>query len=369
MYTSFRVVFCCLIALIVSVSGATETTRWLPAAASNPGLQGTMWTTDIWLYNNVFDSENTVFLAFLPDTTGTVEPEEVQITLPPLGQVEIHDVVNTLFGENRAGAIRMRAEHRFEVQSRTFNSGSGTGTFGQGIAAVPSPASSGEGVVLLGASNDPSDDGVRTNLGVLNPNPETVHVLVFVSGPTTSDLLGFTHFAIGPFGWWQGNVFELIDHASEVVETAWVYAISDDPELAIIPYLSRVDNASGDGTYIQGLDGQSEYTRPVDWTIEIAITAPNATVDSLTVTIADGESQVFEDPDETVTLTAEDMLGPFTTCWSVEGTSPADSWTSVKVDVLATAENDMSHHYTRSEGVSGDFVISDCDKMAPQFRP
>ena len=87
--------FCVALALMLAMIPATAigTELWIPAAASNPGLHGSMWSTDLWLMNRVVDASIEVTAAFFPDQEGTGAPEEAVITLGPGSQIEISDAV------------------------------------------------------------------------------------------------------------------------------------------------------------------------------------------------------------------------------------------------------------------------------------
>lgn len=369
MNTTSRVIFVALFVLaLISLPLAAETVQWLPAAASNSGLHGTVWTTDLWVYNSVADQSITVYLAFLPEMDGVENPVEVSIEIPTLRQVYIQDVVGSLFGENRPGAIRFRSEHDFEVKSRTFNSGGDAGTFGQGIPAVASNATF-PGIVLLGASNEPSAIGTRTNLGLLNPNAETIEFIVFGYGPTIADSIGIERIELGPLGWWQGNVFELLGDEFSAVETAWVLVGSFETGRPVIGYLSTVDNASGDGTYIAAVDGKAIFTVPLDWTIDFTVEGTNATVDQLTVIVDGGDPEVFADLSSGATVTVESQVGEFVLCYSVDAIAAAGQTGSVTIEQIITPSYGPEEFRSHSEsGSSGEFTVDYCETIWPEVR-
>lgn len=343
-----------------------ETVRWIPAAASNAGLRGTQWTTDLWIYNKVSDRPITVYLAFLPDEGGVVDPVEVSVDLPVMNPVHIRDVVGSLFGEDRPGAIRLRSEHEFEARSSTLNSGSDVGVFGQGIPAVAKGDDIASGL-LLGASNLPTAAGSRTNLGLLNTGDETVHVFVFVYGNTYQDYIGRMEIDLGPLGWWQRNVFDEIG-VSRAVENAMVNPFVLADEQPLISYLSVLDNASGDGTYVQEINYLPAYTEALDWTIEFAVTSVDATVNLLTVVIDDNEPEVFTDFSETVQVTLDAHVGLFQVCWSVEATAADGQNGRVSVDYDGQSSRGDGGGGRTSFGGQGDFGRESCERYAPMPR-
>jgi len=242
-----------ILLLIFLATTARAETLWIPAAASNPGLYGTMWTTDLWIYSRVNDETISLTATFFTDQEGSVTPPKATIDLPPNAPIEVRDAVATLFGEDRPGAIRLESDYPFWAQSRTVNTGGDQGLFGQGIPAY-SPGETAPGYTLLGASNQQGPDGHRTNIGIVNTSNTTESVNIIARDPNTLDLLGVTAIEIGPFQWFQGNLFELLGISDQSVDLA---DVSVFPSAFKMVYISRIDNRSGDGTFIWGSSGES----------------------------------------------------------------------------------------------------------------
>ncbi len=277
----FSSCLCAILVLLSAPSLAALETWWIPAAASNPGLHGTVWTTDLWLYSQVTDENITVTASFFPEQLGTQTPSQAAIELPPNRPVEIEDAVATLFGENRPGSIRLECPYPFHAKSRTSNTGGSAGVYGQGIPAFSSYDTA-PGYTLLGAANRPGPDGTRTNIGIANTSTLTQTVHIFARDPATLDPYGSASVEIGPFGWYQGDLFEILGVADQTIELA---DVSVFPSALFMVYLSRVDNRSGDGTFVYGSSGPlvSIANNP-DWRFEIRTTityTDNAMVDWL----------------------------------------------------------------------------------------
>lgn len=254
-------------------------TRWIPAAASNPGLHGTMWTSDLWLYSQVNDADLTVTATFFAVQTGSTNPPQATIVLPPSVPVEILDAVAVLFGENRPGSIRLEAEHPFFAKSRTVNSGGDSGAYGQGIPAYP-PDDAARGYSILGASNRPGSDGIRTNIGIANTSATTTTLNIGARDPDTLDIYGVAAVDIGPYGWFQADLFDLLGVSDETIELA---DVSVYPSAFNLVYISRVENLSGDGTFIFGSSGPSVSiigNDPRQYEVRTTLTFdPTATID------------------------------------------------------------------------------------------
>jgi hypothetical protein len=236
--------------LATPFSNAAAETLWIPAAASNAGLHGTEWTTDLWIYSGVRDETVTVTATFFP-ASGDSASQDIEV--PPNRPVEINDAVQTLFNRHEPGAIRLECRYPIRAQSRTINSGGSTGVFGQGIPAY-SEAATAPGFTLLGATNLPTADGVRTNVGIVNTASIPVTVNVIARDPDLLDLIGIATVEIGPYRWYQTDLFDLLGVAQQPIELADVSVFPTGSQLV---YISRIDNRSGDGAFIFGSSGES----------------------------------------------------------------------------------------------------------------
>ncbi len=349
------VVICVLSLLLLPVAGGAETILWIPAAASNTGLQGTQWTTDLWLYSRVTDAPIEVAAAFLPDQLGIAEPTEVTIQLPEGEVVEVSDAVATLFGESRPGAIRLRSEHPFSAQSRTVNSGGTTGTYGQGIPAFPPPdqanSPDGLGYDLLGGANIPGADGVRTNLGIVNTSDQELELYVAAEDDRTGEPLGLVTVELGPFGWLQTDVFALLGAGDRTVELGHVAVAGRDLDSLFLVYLSRVDNRSGDGAFLAGLSGEMVRILPHPFEVELVVTYDGgATVSEVTYTLGDASTVTVPSPASGYTTGPLQCTSPITFCYTVTGDATSGSIT-VDRYVTRVDTGSLSHSRTTQSGV------------------
>lgn len=345
-----RIVLCVIGFLALAGLAGAETVLWIPAAASNPGLNDTQWSTDLWLYSRVVDSPIDVFAAFLPDQAGSANPTEVTIQLPQRQVVEINDAVATLFGESRPGAIRLRSEQPFFAQSRTFNDGGDDGTYGQGIPAFPPPLQTGptQVYVLMGAANRPGADGARTNLGIVNTGAETREVTFGVRDTATGEVVGATEVELGPYGWYQGDVFQAVGAADQAVDVAEVQVGVFSPDGNLLAYISRVDNRSGDGAFLAGVTGEYVRIVPRPWEVELVLTYTTpVVVDELTYTAPDGTTVTVPNPVSGYSTGTLDFMAPATFCWTITG---ATNGGSVTVDIYYSVDGDSGHFRTGTTG-------------------
>ncbi len=320
-----------VITLAVVLPAAADEELWIPAAASNPGLHGTMWTTDIWIHSRVMDAPIEVSAAFFPDQAGIADPEEVVIELAAQEHVKISDAVATLFGENRPGAIRLRSTQPFFAQTRTANDGGTEGSFGQGIPAFSSDLAA-QGFTFLGAANQPGDDGVRTNIGIVNTGTEEAQITIAARDADTLADLGVYRFDLGPNGWFQADVFDLLGLADQDVGLADVTVLGPGN---LMGYLSQVDNRSGDGTFIAASLGGFIHVDPSGWELTATLTySEGTTIDWFYYDTKDGELSVAN-PESGFTTGTLYFTPPATVCTRATGqvgAGPEWGWMEIKID-------------------------------------
>ncbi len=319
------VVVACGLLAAAGLECADTHVRVIPAAASNPGLYGTHWSTDLSLVSRASDRTIIVRVSLLADAEGTESLTEVPVEIAPLAVVDIHDAVFELFGQHRAGALRLASEHPFEATSRTSNDGGGTGVHGEGIPAfdpnlIPwRPGmphvlpSSRVDLLLLGAGNRPGEDGVRTNVGLVNTTHTASTVSLELYDPATGQWSEAISVEMGPFGWTQQDLFRLFGVEDREVDDTMV-AVSG--WAGVFPYLSRVSNLSGDGTYVAPVSREPQRTTPRTWEVTLSLSySPGVRAYAFTYGNGISTTTVVGEPESgwSVTLTFE---SPATLCYS-----------------------------------------------------
>jgi hypothetical protein len=355
--------------LVITSTAGAEIVKWIPAAASNAGALGTYWTTDLWIYSQVQDAATEIHIAFLPEGVENPDLVEETVQIPAYSMIHLTDVVATLFGESRPGALRLRSDLAFSARSRTFNSGGENGTFGQGIEAVPDdggpgslypgdPGSDRRGWVLMGAVNHPGESGARSNIGLFNTLSEERDVTLLVFDQATNALLGSDQITLGAFGWFQTDLFTQIGLVDVDVDDAFVLALG---RVGIRGYLSQIDNLSGDGTFITAADASPVYAIRADWQISMTVTvSESVTIDSFIYTGQDGSDVGVENPESGATIDVT-LTPPLNFCYHVTATAD-ERGGNVQMEFLSqrgddsAASSDQSHFI----GGSGQIVLAKC---------
>jgi hypothetical protein len=236
-------------AAVADVPGHLE--GYLPTAARVDGLFGSVWTTDVWVYQQ---GAGTIHLWFNPADRDNTDVESVVVQLDQPVTV-LGDVVGDTFGTEGVGSIHYLADGPVVVTSRTWTTADPSGSYGQTIPGVPLadaavPDSGQAGALRMFVDQV---DGFRTNLGVTNVSgvQTTVAVDIFAADGTPAPGASSFTLDLSPFGMTQVNgVFDRLGPGDRDGLIVRVGVIAD--EGAVTAYTSTVDNTTNDASYQQG---------------------------------------------------------------------------------------------------------------------
>jgi hypothetical protein len=215
----------------------------VPVVASNSGLNGTWWRSEVSVVN-LGESAADVTVEFHPANGGEVGTLDIAI-----GGGEAHfmpDIVSTTFGGTGTGWLRLTSPASgLYVSSRTFNDDP-SGTYGQIVpaTAVADLFTSDDVAVLPGLR---SADGFRTNLGVTSVAEVATELEVRVIGADGSDA-GTLRVSLPAKSFVQ--VGRLLRRRLGIDGWAWATISSADPEALFTAHASVVDGTTGDPAFI-----------------------------------------------------------------------------------------------------------------------
>lgn len=230
--------------LIEASQSAAVAVLYLPAASNVPGGFDSLWQTDLWIYNPGDEALETQ-IEFLAAGEANEEPAAATMTVPARGQLEIRNVVQSLFGRTANGALRITTDQTVLATSRTFNTppgGAEEGTFGFSMPGFDLSASAGRSV-LAGLSNGPV---FRANIGVLNPHEHPIELRYRLYSPSGA-LLGEATRQIDAYEWTQTNIGQVQGLPVEFDEAYLVLSSTDG---SFFSYAALVDNRSNDPSLI-----------------------------------------------------------------------------------------------------------------------
>ena len=178
-----RAVLMSAVLVVASVAGAQYAGPGgaVPIVANNPGLQGSLWRSDVSI-TNLESSPTSVVLMLFPELINGVPEFEFQMTdpipVPASGQVTFANVLQSVFNlSDVKGALQIITTDGAPVlvSSRVFNVPDDGGTFGQDAQAIL--------VADRASAGGLEHDGFyRTNIGIFLPvDPGNQQVLFEVT--------------------------------------------------------------------------------------------------------------------------------------------------------------------------------------------
>jgi PKD repeat protein len=232
----------------------------LPVVTHGPGQGGSVWHTDVQIYNpdpSVSPQNPMNMTASLRDIVRPLVVFNSTFTY--------EDFMKVFTNGNDSGPVIITVRSKFlpQIWTRTYNQ-TETGTFGQFIPAIRIDAAAGGGSAfgegkyyLAGLRHDAQ---FRTNLGFVNPNAQTVNATVKVYDDRQLQVGQFSlqlapyEFSQFPIASDQGVKNLSPDHPFsldiEVPQGQW-----------LIAYASFIDSASNDPVYMPAVR-ESELTLP-----------------------------------------------------------------------------------------------------------
>lgn len=234
----------------------------IPIAGHVPGVNDTFYRSDVAIYN-FQDTAITVNMALVESglgLTNNVSAIGEPVMVPANGSVLLEDVLEGYRGlESVLGSILIGADQPFAVVSRAFTNREDGGTYGQTVPAVDGFLEDVSGVTdpavarawIPGAR---SNSQYRTNIGFVagsgDSSSESLAVKVELYDQS-GDSLGSETFLL-PGGSFNHTQFNTSVITGQTFTVAGVEVTIPSGNGAVIPYISVVDNETGDGGFILG---------------------------------------------------------------------------------------------------------------------
>jgi hypothetical protein len=231
-----------LVPLIAATASALRTegaTIILPVIGRFPGDGGTLWRTDVFIFNPYADV-TTVTLKFY-DSSGL---KTQTLVLNGYNSVSLPDIVQNTFGlAGGGGPLEIESNGRIDARARIYNSGNPAGQFGQNVTGIAEDRLSRQSA-LFGLSGI----GQRVNVGVMNPHDHTVTVTMSIQDKNNA-MLHSEEVDVAPHTYRQfSNIF--VAYAIPAQDGVRVsFNEFDDP---IYGYASEVRNDTGDAVFTFG---------------------------------------------------------------------------------------------------------------------
>jgi hypothetical protein len=229
----------------------------IPVSAYLPGALGTRWATQFSIFNPQ-SYELRVSVTLIPTGGGTGKEVLVRV---PANSLEFSDnILNELFSRSGSGALLVATfpednpgvpndeiSRSFLVTSDTFNTDTSQGTYGQTIPGVWSGLqdfnTDGITAIAHGVRNVQAQ-GWRANIGAVNLGRTNVNLLVSVYDINGNTILNKKPLNVDPLAHTQTLLPVQVDRGT-------IEFFLDDPskDAVVFPYVSVIDNISGDPKY------------------------------------------------------------------------------------------------------------------------
>ena len=228
---------------LAATGNLTGTLRYyLPAVARAPGYGGSLWKTDLWIFNPAADSQNVVF-TYIP-SGASAPPQSVTLMLAGLEVRFLADPLKDLFGLDQGfGAALLESSDTLSAAVRIVNAASGA-TYGQGYAALSGSLQDGQEGYLAGLF---MGSARRTNIGLVNYGPEGA-LVTLVLHDAEGNSLGSSSLALEAFSHHQWSLSELFPGVAALQAGAMTVAV--DSGGGVEAYASVITSQTGDGIFI-----------------------------------------------------------------------------------------------------------------------
>lgn len=246
-----------LAATALPLAAQVNDTYVIPVTGNVPGAFNTRWKTQISIFNPQTQYPLFVDVVFVPNGGG--KGLEALLKVPANAVWFADNALNDIFGISGSGSLLVATfpednptvpndvlSRAFLVTTNTFND-SAAGTFGQTIPGIWTGLqdfdTDGISAVAHGIRNI-AKQGWRTNVGAVNLGRQSVTMRVTVYDYDGNTILNKARFTIPPVGQIQDRLPIEVDRGS--IE----FFIEDSSHDAVVfPYVSTVDQLSGDPTY------------------------------------------------------------------------------------------------------------------------
>ncbi len=221
----------------------------IPAVAGTPGSHGTYWSSAVSV-TNLATTDRQIEVTYTPrGVNGLTSYSSESVLVPASSQMAWSDIVTELFSTTGAGALEFRGQ-QLAVASRTSTPGVDSGSYGQGIPPVqPGQILSSAGTATATMGGVEEGAVFRTNLGLCEISGEGATVRISIMDSSMTEL-GHRDYGLRPYENLQINQVAVAVAGTGALSNgiAKVTVLSGNGRVAA--YLSVVDNATGDPTFI-----------------------------------------------------------------------------------------------------------------------
>lgn len=234
----------------------------IPVASHTPGLNGTMWMSDVAIQN--FQSTDITVQLFLVETgLGTLDnvfPLEGAngiVTVPAGGNVILKDVLNGYRGQQSSiGAILIGADRPFAVTSRSYSMSPSGDTVGQTVLPARDfiNNTTGDTNNAMATAYVPGliwNDRFRSNVGFVAGTANSDMTIEIRLKGANGNTLGTRSWTVRA-GYFVHAQFPVTELSSTRFDAGGLEFRITGGDGAVIPYASVIDNSTADAVFVSG---------------------------------------------------------------------------------------------------------------------
>ncbi|HEX8616327.1 MAG TPA: PKD domain-containing protein, partial [Thermoanaerobaculia bacterium] len=280
----------------ITVTDTPEYRYLLPVVTHIGGQGGSVWRTDVQIYNpdpNVSPSKPLVMTATLRDMNRTIEMFD--------STAIYEDFMGRFTNGSDSGPVIITARSAIapQIWTRTYNQ-TEAGTFGQFIPAIRLDQAGGGAAGETGKyflAGLRATVRYRTNIGLVNPNTQVMPVTMVVYDDRGLKVGQFSR-QVQPFQLLQFNAAEGVPNISPDRPFSVELSVPDGQRL--VAYASYIDGGSNDPVYMQAVR-ESELASPDfrtgilpgvghigDWRSDVTVFNPNSRTVTVDLAYFDG---------------------------------------------------------------------------------
>ncbi|HXA20416.1 MAG TPA: PKD domain-containing protein [Thermoanaerobaculia bacterium] len=247
---------------VITIAASSSYRSLVPAAAQTNGISGSVWRTELTLFNGGSEPAGGQF-TFIPGGGGQVLTRSLYLNANQ--SITYANALSDLFGlSTGSGAITIEATSAtttpaLRITSRTFTTGA-AGTYGQSVPNVSDGDASSTTLLLTGLEQDAN---FRTNIGLVNRSAAPVG-----AGLTLYDadgnVIATTGVTVPANNFQQAPLASFFPAVNGGAYAALSMRVDAGAPNAISAYASVIDNRTQDPVYIQAIPTPqgSELTIP-----------------------------------------------------------------------------------------------------------
>jgi hypothetical protein len=250
------------LALFLVAANASAKNLYIPVAGVAPGINNTLFRTDVRLFNPSFTRPIGISIHFLPQGWDGSNISGRVVNLAPRQMVTLNNIVENFlqWPVPAVGAIRLDSDtdksYSFIAESRTYTDSpnpAAPGTYGQFVPALDPADGLNDSVALHVTHSSDYTQGFRANAGIMNPNRVFTVVTPSLYRADGTLIAEGASIQVEPMSMIQRSIPAMFGEGVSVEDGYIEFSSS----YKVFTWVSIIDNRSSDGVFVLGADDKA----------------------------------------------------------------------------------------------------------------